>query len=69
MLDHWWQTGTGWPVCANCVGLGMLPVKPGSPSRPVPGWDVRVLDVSGRQAMPGDIGALVRKLPLPPGTL
>ncbi len=69
VLDHWWQTETGWPVCANCVGLGMLPVKPGSPSRPVPGWDVRVLDVSGRQAMPGDIGALVCKLPLPPGTL
>ncbi len=69
VLDHWWQTETGWPICANCVGLGMLPVKPGSPTKPVPGWDVQVLDAMGRQAKPGDIGALVCKLPLPPGTL
>ena len=44
VVDHWWQTETGWAICANCVGLGMLPVKPGSPSKPVPGWDVQVLD-------------------------
>jgi len=69
VLDHWWQTETGWPICANCVGLGLLPVKPGSPTKPVPGWDVRVLDERGRPVKPGDIGALVCKLPLPPGTL
>jgi propionyl-CoA synthetase len=69
VLDHWWQTETGWPICANCVGLGLLPVKPGSPTKAVPGWDVRVLDERGRPVKPGDIGALVCKLPLPPGTL
>jgi propionyl-CoA synthetase len=69
VVDHWWQTETGWPVCANCIGLGMLPIKAGSPTRPVPGWDVRVLDERGRPARAGDIGALVCSLPLPPGTL
>ena len=44
VIDHWWQTETGWPIAANCVGLGALPVKPGSPTKPVPGYDVRVLD-------------------------
>jgi propionyl-CoA synthetase len=69
VLDHWWQTETGWPIAANCVGLGMLPVKPGSSTVPAPGWDVRVLNESGKPAEPGDIGAIVCKLPLPPGTL
>jgi propionyl-CoA synthetase len=69
VLDHWWQTETGWAICANCVGLGMLPVKPGSPTKPVPGWDVKVLDRRGKPAKAGDMGALVCKLPLPPGTL
>jgi propionyl-CoA synthetase len=69
VVDHWWQTETGWAICANCIGLGMLPVKPGSPTRPVPGWDVQVLDNRGRPVKPGDIGSLVCKLPLPPGTL
>lgn len=69
VIDHWWQTETGWPICANCVGLGMLPVKPGSPTKPVPGWDVRVLDGSGQRVRPGEIGNLVCGLPLPPGTL
>lgn len=69
VVDHWWQTETGWSICANCVGLGMLPVKPGSPTKSVPGWDVQVLDDSGRPVKPGDIGALACKLPLPPGTL
>lgn len=68
VIDHWWQTETGWPICANCVGLGILPVKPGSPTRPVPGWDVQVLDDKGNPAKAGDIGALVCRLPLPPGT-
>jgi propionyl-CoA synthetase len=69
VVDHWWQTETGWPVCANCVGLGMLPVKPGSPARPVPGWDVRVLDGRGGPVRPGGVGALACRLPLPPGAL
>ena len=69
VLDHWWQTETGWAICANCLGLESLPVKPGSPTKAVPGWDVQVLDDDGGPVEPGDIGALVCKLPLPPGTL
>jgi propionyl-CoA synthetase len=69
VIDHWWQTETGWPIAANCLGLGRLPVKPGSPTRAVPGWDVRVLDGAGRPVRPGEIGNLVLKLPLPPGSL
>jgi propionyl-CoA synthetase len=69
VIDHWWQTETGWPIAANCLGLGKLPVKPGSPTRAVPGWDVRVLDGEGRPVTPGEIGNLVIKLPLPPGSL
>ena len=69
VVDHWWQTETGWPICANCIGLGMLPIKAGSPTKPVPGWDVRVLDEGGRPARAGDIGVLVCSLPLPPGAL
>ena len=69
VIDHWWQTETGWPICANCVGLGLLPVKPGSPTKPVAGWDVVVLDEHGRPVKAGEIGAIVCRLPLPPGTL
>lgn len=69
VIDHWWQTETGWPICANFAGLGMLPVKPGSAAKPAPGWEVQVLDGAGKPANRGDIGALVCKLPLPPGTL
>jgi propionyl-CoA synthetase len=69
VVDHWWQTETGWPIAANCVGLGMLPVKPGSPTKPVPGYDVRVLAEDGGEMKAGDIGAIVLKLPLPPGCL
>jgi propionyl-CoA synthetase len=68
VIDHWWQTETGWPVCANCLGIEQLKVKPGSPSKPVPGMDVRVVDLEGQETKRGDIGALVIKLPLPPGT-
>jgi propionyl-CoA synthetase len=68
VIDHWWQTETGWPICANCLGIEQLPVVPGSPARAVPGYDVQVLDAGGRQAAPGEIGALVIKSPLPPGT-
>ena len=69
VIDHWWQTETGWAICANCVGIEQLPVKHGSPTKPAPGWDVRVVDENGREAKRGDIGALVCKLPLPPGSL
>ena len=68
VIDHWWQTETGWPICANCVGLGMLPVKAGSPTKAVPGWDVRILDDQTKPVKPREIGNLVCKLPLPPGT-
>jgi propionyl-CoA synthetase len=69
VIDHWWQTETGWPIGANCVGLGMLPVKPGSCTRPVPGYDVRVLDPTGHEVAANEIGSIVVKLPLPPGCL
>ena len=69
VLDHWWQTETGWAIVANCVGLGMLPVKYGSPTRAVPGYDVQVVDDDCRPVAPGTIGNLVVKLPLPPGCL
>jgi propionyl-CoA synthetase len=68
VIDHWWQTETGWPICANCMGIELLPVKPGSPTRPVPGWKMDVLDDSGHPVKSGDIGALVGVQPLPPGT-
>jgi propionyl-CoA synthetase len=67
VIDHWWQTETGWAIVANCVGLEQLEVKPGSPTKPVPGYDVRVLDENAREVPPGTIGALGVKLPLPPG--
>jgi propionyl-CoA synthetase len=69
VIDHWWQTETGWPVVANCRGLEPLPVKPGSASVPVPGYEIRVLDDAGRELAPGAIGNIVLGLPLPPGAL
>jgi propionyl-CoA synthetase len=69
VIDHWWQTETGWPIAGNCLGLEHLPVKHGSATRAVPGWDIRVLGVDGHAVPPGDVGALVVKLPLPPGSL
>jgi propionyl-CoA synthetase len=68
VIDHWWQTETGWPIAANCLGIEQLPVVPGSPTRAVPGWDVRVLDSGGEELPRGEIGALVVKLPMPPGS-
>ena len=68
VIDHWWQTETGWSICANCLGIEHLPVKKGSPTKPAPGMDVRVLDEEGNEMKPGELGALVIKLPLPPGT-
>ena len=69
VIDHWWQTETGWAIAANCMGIEPLPVKPGSPSCAVPGWDVRVLDDGGREVPRGKIGSIVCKLPLAPGSL
>jgi len=67
VVDHWWQTETGWPIVANSLGIGPLPVKPGSATRPVPGWDVHVLRPDGVEAAADEIGAIAIKLPLPPG--
>ena len=69
VVDHWWQTETGWPIAANCVGLGMLPVKPGSPTKSVPGYDVRVLSEENAEMPAGQIGSIAIKLPMPPGCL
>jgi propionyl-CoA synthetase len=69
VIDHWWQTETAWSICANPVGLGLLPVKYGSPGVPMPGYDLRVLDDSGKPTVPGTLGNIVVKLPLPPGSL
>jgi propionyl-CoA synthetase len=69
VIDHWWQTETGWPVAANCMGLDALPTKPGSPTKPVPGWQVDVVGDDGRPLPPHKEGAVVIRLPLPPGSL
>ncbi len=69
VIDHWWQTETGWAIAANCVGIELLPVKAGSVGRPAPGWDVRTLNSKGKDVKPGDVGAIACRLPLPPGTL
>ena len=68
-IDHWWQTETGWSIAANCMGIDPLPVKAGSPARPIPTCDVRILDEGGKPMPAGEIGAIVVKLPLPPGSL
>jgi propionyl-CoA synthetase len=69
VVDHWWQTETGWPVCANPLGIEEFQVKPGSATKPVPGYDVHVLDESGQDVARGENGAITIKLPLPPGCL
>jgi propionyl-CoA synthetase len=69
VIDHWWQTETGWPIAANTVGLGLMPFKYGSPTRPMPGYAVDVVDDKGRPVPPGTLGNIVIKLPLPPGCL
>ncbi|MFP4256020.1 MAG: propionyl-CoA synthetase [Desulfobacterales bacterium] len=69
VIDHWWQTETGWAIAANCMGLHRFPVKYGSPTKAVPGWEVRALDSSNQEMPRGEIGALSVKLPLPPGSL
>ncbi|MDZ4164755.1 MAG: propionyl-CoA synthetase [Smithellaceae bacterium] len=69
VIDHWWQTETGWPITANCMGLEQFPVKAGSSTKPVPGYDVQILDNSGNLLGPRQEGLLAVRLPLPPGTL
>ncbi|KGJ18269.1 propionyl-CoA synthetase [Paracoccus sanguinis] len=69
VIDHWWQTETGWAIAANPFGIETLPVKHGSPSVPMPGYEVAILDEAGHPVAPGTLGAVAVKLPLPPGTL
>jgi propionyl-CoA synthetase len=69
VIDHWWQTETGWPMAANCTGIELLKVKHGSPTKPVPGYDVRVVDDGNHEVKRGQIGNIVVKLPMPPGCL
>ncbi len=69
VVDHWWQTETGWPIAANPVGLEKLPVKYGSPSVAMPGYEIHVVDEANKQVAPNTTGAIVVKLPLPPGSL
>jgi len=69
VIDHWWQTETGWAIAANCVGIERLPVKAGSVGPAAPGWDVRALHSNGDEVEPGEPGAIACKLPLPPGSL
>jgi len=69
VIDHWWQTETGWAIAANCVGIERLRVKAGSVGPAAPGWDVRALHSNGEEVEPGEPGAIACKLPLPPGSL
>ncbi|EEW60178.1 propionate--CoA ligase [Ruegeria sp. TrichCH4B] len=69
VIDHWWQTETGWSIAANPLGIEALPVKLGSPAVPMPGYDVQILNEGGHPMPPGELGAIAVKLPLPPGTL
>ncbi len=69
VIDHWWQTETAWAIAANPLGIEQLPVKIGSPSVPMPGYDVQILDEGGHEMPAGELGAIAVKLPLPPSTL
>lgn len=69
VIDHWWQTETGWSIAANCMGLHAYPIKAGSPTKAAPGWDVQVLDTAGHEVKRGEIGAICCKLPMPPSSL
>ena len=69
VIDHWWQTETGFAIAANPIGIELLPVKLGSPTVAMPGYDVQILDESGHKVSAGELGAIAIKLPLPPGTL
>jgi propionyl-CoA synthetase len=69
VIDHWWQTETGWAIAATCLGIEKLPIVPGSPGHPAPGWDLAVLGPDGAELPPGDIGSLCARLPMPPSAL
>ena len=69
VIDHWWQTETGWTIAGNPVGLGILPIKYGSPTVPMPGYEINILDDNGQSVEPGNLGNIAIKLPLPPGNL
>lgn len=69
VIDHWWQTETGWPITANSLGIESFPVKPGSSTKPVPGYNIQILTSTGKKLDPNKEGLVVVKLPLPPGTL
>jgi propionyl-CoA synthetase len=69
VIDHWWQTETGWSIASNCLGLHAFPIKPGSPTKAVPGWDIRILDDNCNEVANGEIGAICAKLPMPPSSL
>jgi propionyl-CoA synthetase len=69
VVDHWWQTETGWPIAANCMGIEELPIKAGSPTKPVPGYDVRIMNDQGQELPDGTEGIIGIRLPLPPGCL
>ena len=69
VVDHWWQTETGWSIAANCAGFGLLPIKPGSPTKPTPGWSLEVLNEKCERLPSGEVGALCGKLPMPPGSM
>ncbi|MHB9150728.1 MAG: propionyl-CoA synthetase [Thermoleophilia bacterium] len=69
VIDHWWQTESGWPIAANCLGIEAFPIKAGSPTKAVPGYDVRILDADARPVPVGSEGIVTIKLPLPPGCL
>ena len=69
VIDNWWQTETGWPIASNLRGLEPMPIKPGSPTVPIPGYEIKVLDELGNELPPGTEGNIAITLPLPPGTL
>jgi propionyl-CoA synthetase len=69
VIDHWWQTETGWAIAGNFLGIGLLPIKAGSAGKPVPGYDVRIVDDRGQETAAGNMGRIVVRLPMPPGCL
>ena len=69
VIDHWWQTETGWAIASTCLGIEHTKIVPGSPGRPVPGWQVSVLDPDGEELPADEIGAICIRIPMPPGSL
>jgi propionyl-CoA synthetase len=69
VIDHWWQTETGWAIAGNFLGIGLLPIKAGSAGKPVPGYDIRIVDDRGQETAAGNMGRILLRLPMPPGCL